>query len=218
MNLTIQNTKDGSNTIYSEVFKETYHSINGAITESMHVFIREGLSICKRNPIRIFEVGFGTGLNALLTLIESQRLAIQIEYEAIELYPIENDLYNHLGYEELLAFNKPRFKAIYEASWDKRIEILSSFHLLKIQGDLLKFNPVSNYDLIYFDAFSPVTQPELWTEEIFKKLYTQLNIEGILTTYCAKGVVRRTLEKVGFKTERLPGPPGKREILRAIKK
>jgi tRNA U34 5-methylaminomethyl-2-thiouridine-forming methyltransferase MnmC len=215
--LTLQNTTDGSKTLYSDTFKETYHSANGAVTESMHVFIEAGFRTCKRNPLRIFEVGFGTGLNAFLTFIETQRLEIEVEYHSIELFPLENNILNQLEYARFLNSGTDTLNAIHRGPWDKKIEISPGFQLLKIRRDLLKFNFQENYDLVYFDAFSPSTQPELWSEEVLKKLYNHLNEGGILTTYCAKGAVRRTLEKVGFRTERLPGPPGKREMLRATK-
>ncbi len=217
MNLTIQNTDDGSKTVYSEAYKETYHSVNGAITESMHVFINAGFRICKQNPLHILEIGFGTGLNVFLTLIEAQKQGIPVEYQSIELFPLESAIFEHLGYAKSLSFDESLFKAIHDAPWDSEVEISPRFQLHKIKADLLKFNFTDNYDLIYFDAFSPVTQPELWSEEIFGKLFEHMNEGGILTTYCAKGIVRRTLEKIGFKTERLPGPPGKREMLRATK-
>lgn len=213
----IQNTGDGSQTIYSEIFKETYHSVNGAITESMHVFINAGFHACAKNPLRIFEVGFGTGLNALLTVLEARKQRIHVEYHSIELFPIDQNLYQSLDYTSSLSINSDLFTSLHATPWDKQTEILPGFVLKKIQADLVTVQLEDRFDVIYFDAFSPVTQSELWTEEIFGKLYKQMNDGGILTTYCAKGIVRRTLEKVGFKTERLPGPPGKREMLRAIK-
>lgn len=217
MNLTLQNTTDGSKTLYSENFKETYHSVNGAVTESMHVFINAGFRVCKQNPVHIFEVGFGTGLNAFLTLIEAQKQCIEVDYHSIELFPLDEKVYDNLGYHTFLAANITEFKAMHKAAWDSKTEILQGFQLTKIKEDLLKYPFAQCYDLVYFDAFSPATQPELWNEEVFVNLFNHLNSGGILTTYCAKGSVRRTLQKAGFVTERLPGPPGKREMLRAMK-
>lgn len=217
MNLTLQNTGDGSNTIYSEAFKETYHSVNGAVTESMHVFINAGFKMYKQDPLHILEIGFGTGLNAVLTLMEAQKDNIVVEYQSIELFPLENIMVQSLGYGEFLSSEKNMFQALHDAPWNGKVDITPWFQLHKIKTDLLTFNFSDPYDVVYFDAFSPVTQPELWTEEVFEKLFNHMNNGGILTTYCAKGIVRRTLQKVGFKTERLPGPPGKREMLRATK-
>lgn len=204
--------------MYSENFKETYHSVNGAITESMHVFINAGLRACSKNPLRVFEAGFGTGLNALLTLAEAQKQQIHIEYQSIELYPLDQNLYQSLDYSSSLTVNKDLFMALHIAPWNKKTEIFPGFDLKKIHADLMTVQLDDMFDVVYFDAFSPAVQPGLWTEEIFDKIYKQMNDGGILTTYCAKGIVRRILEKAGFKTERLPGPPGKREMLRAIKR
>lgn len=217
MSLSIQHTNDGSKTLYSKVFKETYHSINGAVTESLHVFIDAGFKSMKKSEITILEIGFGTGLNALLTLLEAQHSGIVVNYESVELYPLESEVYDHLNYEQLLPSSQLMLKAMHDASWNKEVAITANFRLHKVKEDLLHFSPTTCFDLIYFDAFSPATQPELWTEDIFRKTANHTNEGGVLTTYCAKGAVRRTLQKVGFTTERLPGPPGKREMLRATK-
>jgi tRNA U34 5-methylaminomethyl-2-thiouridine-forming methyltransferase MnmC len=215
--ITIQTTSDGSKTVYSEEFQETYHSIHGAVVESTHVFIDAGFKACNKNPVNIFEVGFGTGLNAFLTFIEVERHKISVNYQTIELLPLDKSITDYLEYPELLSSDLSVFRAMHDALWNETTEITSLFRLKKIKADLIDFKTVERYDLVYFDAFSPARQPELWSEEIFRKLFNQLTIGGILTTYCAKGNVRRTMEKVGFKTERLPGPPMKREILRARK-
>ncbi|HEY4789060.1 MAG TPA: tRNA (5-methylaminomethyl-2-thiouridine)(34)-methyltransferase MnmD [Bacteroidales bacterium] len=217
MNLTIQNTVDGSKTVYSDVFQETYHSVNGAVTESIHVFIDAGFKACQKNPAQIFEVGFGTGLNAFLTLIESEKLNIKIEYQSIELFPLGSIEFEQLKYSRYLNSDEKTFKALHNAPWNKKTEITPDFQLYKIKENLLDYSFTDSYDLVYFDAFSPSRQPELWSEDVFGKLFENMNENGILTTYCAKGAVRRILEKVGFKVERLSGPPGKREMLRAIK-
>ena len=215
--LTVQNTTDGSQTLYSEKFNETYHSVNGAVTESMHVFIDAGMKVSMHKKLQIFEVGFGTGLNAFLTLIEARKQYIHVNYYSIELYPIPQDVFETLNYADLLESDKALFKAMHTTPWNTSVQIAPDFELTKINADLLIYSHSSMYDLVYFDAFSPAIQPDLWSEEVFEKLYEHMNNEGILTTYCAKGSVRRTLQKVGFKTERLPGPPGKREMLRAVK-
>ena len=216
-NLLIQHTSDGSQTLFSETFKETYHSVNGAVTESLHVFINAGFSACLKNPIRIFEVGFGTGLNALLTLVEAQKRAVAIDYQSIELFPVDKKTLDNLDYSHILGIDAHLFNALHNTPWNSKTEILQGFQLTKIKEDLVKYEFSEINDLVYFDAFSPVIQPELWGEDIFKRIYEHMPDGGILTTYCAKGAVRRTLQKVGFATERLPGPPGKREMLRATK-
>jgi tRNA U34 5-methylaminomethyl-2-thiouridine-forming methyltransferase MnmC len=215
--LSIQTTADGSRTIFSEQFKETYHSVNGAITESMHVFIQAGLRALTLDSVRIFEVGFGTGLNALLTFVEAQKLNLQVDYHSIELYPLNQSMTDGLEYPELELLAPGIFQNMHHAPWNQPVSLSPNFSLTKSQASLLDFKMDENYDLVYFDAFSPIQQPELWSEEVFRKLYNHMNKGGILTTYCAKGVVRRTMQSVGFTMERLPGPPGKREMLRATK-
>jgi tRNA U34 5-methylaminomethyl-2-thiouridine-forming methyltransferase MnmC len=213
----IETTGDGSQTVYSEQFQEGYHSVHGAVTESEHIFIDAGFRVCQRGNIRIFEAGFGTGLNAYLTFIEAAKRNVTVDYRSIELFPLDTSVIDQLNYPEFLASDTAVFKVMHDVSWNSATEISTGFCLRKIKADLLEFEPVDDFDLVYFDAFSPVQQPALWSEAIFKKLYTHMSEGGILVTYCAKGIVRRTLEKVGFVTERLPGPPGKREMLRARK-
>jgi tRNA U34 5-methylaminomethyl-2-thiouridine-forming methyltransferase MnmC len=217
LSLTIKITEDNSHTVYSERFQETYHSIHGAIIESRHVFIEACFKECRQNPVRIFEAGFGTGLNAYLTLQEAEKEHIHVDYHAIELYPLAKSMVFRLNFGELLPSGDEYFQLMHEIPWGQRIAISPYFHLKKIADDLLETKITDDFDLVYFDAFSPVSQPELWTKEVFEKLYKQMNKGGILTTYCAKGVVRRTMNDVGFITERIPGPPGKREMLRALK-
>jgi len=210
-------TGDGSQTIYSEVFQEGYHSTHGAVTESTHIFIDAGLRTCSGEDIRVFEVGFGTGLNAYLTLTEVSKRRMKVCYESIELFPLERSVTDNLDYPDYLGADAAIFKVIHDASWNLPMEISPFFCLYKIKANLLDFELTGEYDLVYFDAFSPVQQPELWSEGVFRKVYAHMKEGGILVTYCAKGIVRRTLEKTGFITERLPGPPGKREMLRARK-
>lgn len=216
----VQITSDGSHTIYSDEFSETYHSINGAIIESMHVFINAGFRLFSKTSVDVLEIGFGTGLNAFLTLLESEKSNITVNYTTLELYPIQAITYTKLNYPEVLNCGGMRdvFLQIHKASWEHQVHISNYFHLLKHQTDINTFvYAEEKYDVIFFDAFSPVTQPELWTQELFIKVYKSLRPKGVLTTYCAKGEVRRNMLHAGFNVERLPGPPGKREILRGRK-
>ncbi len=210
----IRKTDDGSSTIWSDQYQETYHSTFGAVTESNHVFIEAGFKQVKINPVYIFEMGFGTGLNALLTFKAAQINHLNIVYHAIERHPVSGNLIEKFAVEPEL---EQTFNKIHEIEWNKEVAISSIFTLKKIQNDLTIWNPENLYHLVYFDAFSPEIQPELWAQEIFEKIYQMLFPEGIITTYCAKGIVRRNMIAAGFKVERLPGPPGKREMLRAVK-
>lgn len=215
----IEITADGSHTLFLPELEEHYHSVNGAIQESKHVFIDAGLHHCEKDVIHIFEVGFGTGLNAFLSLMDSDN-GRKIFYTAIEAYPLPFSLIEQLNYaqkysrEDQLLFYK-----LHEAEWGKEQEITSNFFLTKIETDLIQFNfsDVASADLIYFDAFAPDKQSEMWSQPIFNNIYSITNEQGILVTYCAKGAVRRMMQQSGYKTERLPGPPGKREMLRATK-
>jgi tRNA U34 5-methylaminomethyl-2-thiouridine-forming methyltransferase MnmC len=230
-------TDDGSHTISVPEMKVTYHSIHGAIQESMHVFIQAGLK-CVRPPgvsagcahlewpdplnqaaRRILEIGFGTGLNALLTLIEADKHKNRIYYTAIELYPLNETEISQLNYCEQL--NQPQYQPLFEkmhqCEWDEMFDITDNFRLTKTKCDLLDFSAENLFYLIYFDAFDPAAQPGLWTKEVFEKLYGMLNEGGIVVTYCSKGDVRRTMEAAGFSIEKLAGPPGKREMIRAKK-
>jgi len=205
---------DGSHTLYVPELEEHYHSVNGAINESMHVFIEPNLQYCPLPQISVLEIGFGTGLNALLTAIHQGEKTVF--YHSLEKYPIEESLAKQLNYchdaEEQQLFEK-----MHQAEWQKESCINQQFTLLKDETDLLSATFNRKYDLVYFDAFAPEKQPEMWSPDIFQKIYDAMNEGGILTTYCAKGVVRRTMQACGFTVERLPGPKGKREMLRAVK-
>jgi tRNA U34 5-methylaminomethyl-2-thiouridine-forming methyltransferase MnmC len=226
---TIIKTADGSHSLFVEELNEHYHSIHGAIQESKHVFIDAGLkpfisgSLAsfseRKGPLTILEIGLGTGLNAMLTYIETQRSDINIHYTAIEAYPVSADLIDQLNYVELLNSQniQPVYTTIHACEWDMPVALSNQFTLLKIKNTLQEAVLESSYHLIYFDAFGPGVQPEMWTEEIFAKLYAVVEPGGCLVTYCAKGEVKRTLKRVGFTVESLPGPPGKREMVRAIK-
>ncbi len=217
----IINTDDNSHTIQINNSSVTFHSTKGAIQESNHVFISAGLNwYAEKFPgntnIRIFEVGFGTGLNALLTATIAKNFALNIEYQSIDLYPLSKEVYNRLNFAQILAEEKLYYK-IMTATWNEEIQITDFFNLLKINTDFQSFISREGFDVVYFDAFAPEDQPELWTEEVFKKVFHFLNKCGVLVTYCSKSIVRKRLENAGFSVTKLPGPPGKREIIRAIK-
>ena len=226
---TIIKTADGSHSLFVEELNEHYHSIHGAIQESKHVFIEAGLKqfipttelpdAKKGDPLKILEIGLGTGLNAFLTFIESKQSAIKIDYTAIEPYPVNADLINRLNYVQLLEMqiNQPVFDAIHTSEWEKPILLSNEFTFYKIKKKLQELTLEKKYHLIYFDAFGPSVQPEMWSEEVFVKLFEATEPGGCLVTYCAKGEVKRTLKKVGFTVESLQGPPGKREMIRAKK-
>jgi tRNA U34 5-methylaminomethyl-2-thiouridine-forming methyltransferase MnmC len=209
-------SEDGSHTLYVPELDEHYHSVFGARTESMHVFIKSGLDHSDKQDIKILEIGFGTGLNALLTALNKGRR--KIEYHSIEKYPLNSETEDALTLSPQQTVEETSvFKAIHEAPWNELTEIIPDFKLLKFEDDLLTVNFNTKYDLVYFDAFGPDVQPELWTKDIFQKIFDTTNTNGILTTYSAKGAVRRAMQSAGFKVERLPGPPKKREMLRCTK-
>ncbi|MGB5205303.1 tRNA (5-methylaminomethyl-2-thiouridine)(34)-methyltransferase MnmD [Eudoraea sp.] len=212
-------TGDGSKTIQIEDWNEQYHSIHGAVNEAYHVFIDKGFSYLTNEAISILEIGFGTGLNALITLIEAEKSNRQVDYTGIEAYPITNEEISQLDYIETLkadAFREAFFE-MHKSAWGGKIGLTPYFSFNKQKKDFQEISDRNLYDLIYFDAFGARVQPELWTEIIFDKMYNALTENGILVTYSAKGSVRRAMQAVGFVVERLPGPPGKREMLRALK-
>lgn len=216
----IEPTADGSRTLFVPELNEHYHSVKGALTESEHIFIRTGLRHCARRDARVLEIGFGTGLNAFLTLLEAGKTGRHIHYTTIERYPLDDNIIKELRYPELIAPEQAGlFRELHQTEWNVPQEITPHFALLKIEGDFTRSVFEGDYDVVYFDAFAPEKQPEMWSQPLFDYLYTAMNEDGILTTYCAKGSVRRMLQAAGFTVERLPGPPeGKREILRATKK
>ncbi len=194
--------------------------MHGAITESRHIFIKAGLNACKLTSLNIFEMGFGTGLNALLTWLECRRQGKKAYYRTIENDPLKDDVIRRLNYTKILGLtgrDKSVFRYMHDAPWAENIKIDRHFVLHKFHGDLDDYSLSGKIDLVYFDAFSPEKQPDVWKPEIFEKLFRAMNAGAILTTYCVKGKVRRTLDAVGFKTEILPGAPGKREMMRALK-
>lgn len=211
-------TADGSKTLYSATMGESYHSMNGAIQESTHVFIKEGFRKRQLDTLNVFEVGFGTGLNALLTWQEAEEKKQQVYYETIEAFPLEPSTYNQL------TFNSPcpsipadALLRLHECEWGAHIQISPHFSIFKHKAFFESFRFNRTFDVMYYDAFSPGKQPELWTEALFQTVFEAMNPQGILVTYCAKGSVRRNLQHVGFQTERTSGPPGKREMLRATR-
>ena len=214
-------TEDGSHTLWNTNLNEHYHSIHGAIQESRHVFIDAGfLKVSKqKSKINILEIGFGTGLNAYLTLLENKKLCKNISYTSLEAFPISVAEAEKLNYSQLLVNNSKDelFEQLHSSDWEKEILLCENFKFCKLHSSLHEIEFKKQFDLIYFDAFSPALQPEMWTAEIFQKMYSCMNEEGLLITYCAKGEVKRTLKKVGFKLVSLPGPPGKREITAAFK-
>jgi len=232
-------TADGSQSISVPEMNVTYHSIHGAIQESKHVFIEAGLHdpILPKEQLSIFEVGFGTGLNALLTMIEAEKLAKEIYYEAVEQFPLDHNeirLLNYcgqLGREDLQS----AFEQLHDCNWENEVKLTRNFSFRKSKINLLNlpvwpysaaasakaqpagFGTFQTFNLIYFDAFAPNVQPELWTNEIFQKIFSMLDPGGVLVTYCSQGDVRRAMQAAGFLVEKLPGPKGKREIIRATR-
>lgn len=221
MNIEFEITEDGSHTLFVPELNEHYHSTHGAIQESMHVFIDAGLRHCVKSEIKVLEIGFGTGLNAFLTLLEAERTGRKIDYTTLEFYPLSIIDAEKLNYVELIdSTKKDVFRELHKVEWGKWSQLTLYFSLLKMKFDFSKpsdFDTENKFDVIFFDAFAPEKQPEMWAQEIFDKIYSISSENAILTTYCAKGSVRRMLQTAGFVVERLPGPPGKREILRARK-
>ncbi len=213
-------TEDGSHSLYIPEMDENYHSVHGAIQESVHVFIKAGLRNCDKENINILEIGFGTGLNALLTLQEAIGSEKKIHYTGIEKYPLEKKEYEMLNYSEILGGEMTQyFLKMHESDWDVDIDISNNFALRKIKTDLTTYNfeKEACFDLVYFDAFAPNKQPGMWNTDIYSKIFETCTQGAIFVTYCAKGIVRRELQSVGFKVERMEGPPGKFEMIRAIK-
>jgi tRNA U34 5-methylaminomethyl-2-thiouridine-forming methyltransferase MnmC len=214
-------TSDGSQTIYLPEINEQYHSLNGAITESNFVYIDKGYRFFQgENPI-VFEVGFGTGLNCLLTAWQAEKDKRPTRYISIEKFPLENNITDQLNYGRLISDDAQNtFEEIHKCKWNKEVQISEYFSLLKIEGDLLNYNlaNIENCNIIYFDAFGPDKQPEMWTPLIFNKIAMLTSTRGVLVTYSAKGEVRRQLSASGFDMNRIPGPPGKIHMLRGIKK
>lgn len=219
----IRITEDGSSTLELIGMDENFHSIHGAIQESEHIFIQNGLlkKASEQNAICIFEMGFGTGLNALLTRLMAASHNLSIEYLCVEAYPVEMELVEKLNYSEMLKLKGDEADFLYHlhtTEWDVKTKFSPDFQFEKRKATLEDTQlPENKFDLVYFDAFNPDLQPELWTEDVFRKIYLAMKPNGILMTYSAKGKVKRALKTAGFSLNALPGPPGKREITQAIK-
>ncbi|MDT8416680.1 MAG: tRNA (5-methylaminomethyl-2-thiouridine)(34)-methyltransferase MnmD [Lutibacter sp.] len=212
-------TADGSTTIHITEWDEQYHSKHGAIQEAKHVFINNGLSLFANRKISILEIGFGTGLNCFITFLEAQKMNLAVDYVGVEAYPLvaeEVEKMNYVAQLEAIEFSNI-FNQMHTQDWEIKGGISPEFFLTKRKKFFNKINDENKFDLIYFDAFGARVQPELWTEEIFEKMYNALKPDGVLVTYSAKGSVRRAMLAVGFLVEKLPGPPGKREMLRGKK-
>jgi tRNA U34 5-methylaminomethyl-2-thiouridine-forming methyltransferase MnmC len=197
---------------------EHYHSIHGAVQESNIIFIGAGFDRCQADPVNIFEAGFGTGLNTLLTAFKSSLGKREVNYTTIEKYPVGETVARSLNHHLYAGESgKELSDLIHTAPWDKWVSICKNFNLRKINGDISGYPLTGKYDLIYFDAFGPDKQPEMWTPEVFASIASVTVKGGALVTYSAKGEVKRNLKACGFEVTLLPGPPGKRQIIRAVK-
>lgn len=212
-------TEDGSTTIHLPDWNENYHSKHGAIQEAQHVFIKNGLSLFEHRAVSILEIGFGTGLNAFITFLESKRLNQTIDYVGIEAYPVAAIEVLQMNYISALNAENQGviFEKMHESNWQEKVVLDEQFSLTKRMQFFNDIEDKNKYNLIYFDAFGYRVQPELWSTTIFQKMYDSLTANGYLVTYAARGVVKRSMLEVGFKVEKLAGPPGKREMFRAYK-
>lgn len=213
----VKKTNDNSHTLYHPELDEHYHSIHGAHQESVHVYIAMGLEAHQKNSaLRVFEMGFGTGLNVLLAQEFAEKHQRPIAFTSVEKFPLPLDISGQLNFGKT-AQSADIYQKLHTAPWEQPIKISPYFTLTKIAADVMDVVLTSSFDVVFYDAFGPRVQPELWELPIFEKLYGLMAPGGILVTYCAKGQVRRNMQAAGFRVERLPGPPGKREMLRAIK-
>ena len=214
-------TTDGSYTIFMPEINESYHSKHGAVQEAKHVFVKNGLHFLNQNEISILEIGFGTGLNALITCLEAQKLDLKIHYEGIEAFPVVLEELNQLNYSSLFenqVLSQEYFSKIHQIPWEQNHEISRFFELKKRKMMFENIEDDHVFDLIYFDAFGFRVQPELWGEVIFEKMYKALKKGGVLVTYACRSSIKKAMLHAGFEIEKMAGPPGKREMLRAIKK
>lgn len=232
MSISFLKTADGSDSLHRDDMGEGYHSTQGAVSEAMHVYIRpnllERIAFDHASSLHVFEMGFGTGLNALLTLLTADKEGVDVSYSSVEMYPLSTDIYAALnyaerccaigGFQEYAAKASDWFFALHEAQWGEWCRITPHFSIKKIQGDIstLDFSS-SSFDCVYYDAFAPQFQPNLWTAELFERLFEAMRNNSILTTYCCKGDVKRALKMAGFQIEKIPGFANKREMLRAKK-
>lgn len=217
----IKFTEDGSVTIYLPEWEETYHSKHGAIQEANHVFIKNGLEIAlnkiNNHELSVLEIGFGTGLNACMTWNEAINKKLKIKYTTLEAFPVLQDEIDQLNYPSQLNFPTSKFLELHQSNWDERVNLDEHFTFLKKQIKFQDYQDIPQFDLIYFDAFGFAVQPELWSEQIFQNMYNVLKEKGILTTYACRNPIKRAMEVVGFDVYKVPGPPGKREMLIAYK-
>jgi len=213
----IRITGDGSHTLFDAHTGEHYHSTFGAVTESKHIFIENGISKVEKDSITVFEAGFGTGLNAYITLLWARENKKNVHYTTIELFPVNPDEIPKLNYPEILGGSQELFNAMHKTEWGSETLIDEGFLLTRIKGDIRNIPLMPMQDIVYYDAFSPSVQPELWTENIFGQMNKILNRGGILVSYCVRGTVKQALRSNGFKVKVLAGPPGKRHMLYAVK-
>lgn len=216
----ILTTHDGSTTIQINDWDECYHSKFGAIQEAKHVFIKNGLSLFQDQSLSILEIGFGTGLNAFITFLESKKIGLTIDYVGVEAFPISQEEIKSMNYvSELNAEQQSSiFEKMHTCNWEQEVSLASDFSLTKRNQFFHEINDVEKFDLIYFDAFGYRVQPELWTLEIFEIMFKALKNNGILVTYAARSVIKKNMIEAGFTVEKLQGPPGKREMFRAFKR
>ncbi len=211
-------TKDNSTTIFLEELDEHYHSTNGAVQEALHVFIRHGLKAVNKGTVKILEVGFGTGLNAFLTALSVLEDRVSVAYTGLEAFPLEPEVLAQMDFGPLWQQHRELYEKIHVAEWEKPVVIHKQFTLEKRHCRVQDFKPEpGSLDLIYFDAFGPRVQPEMWETPVFRVCYDALSENGVLVTYCAQGQMKRNLKEAGFRIEALPGPPGKREMTRAFR-
>lgn len=219
-NIKVIVTEDGSHTLLHEALQETYHSVHGAIRESQHVFIRHGLEYwlqeSGKRKLRILEIGFGTGLNAVLTLLKVLEMKLEVYYESWETNPLSDEVVDQLNYHETLG-SVQLFRELHRADWNKDVRIAEGFTFRKTNDSILSgtLTASSSFDLIFYDAFAPSRQPEMWTFDVLKKVTDHLSHHGVWVTYCAKGQVKRDLKALNLRVETLQGPPGKKEMIRA---
>ncbi|WP_323756795.1 tRNA (5-methylaminomethyl-2-thiouridine)(34)-methyltransferase MnmD [Roseivirga sp.] len=217
-------TEDGSHSLYHAELNETYHSFHGAVQESRYVFLKEGLDFLIANfdldKIRVLEVGFGTGLNAILTSEWATKNKVKIEYTSLEPYPLKSEVYEALNYHEFFEDKtvKERFLELHNVAWEKNFQQNEFFTILKTEAKLQNFESSSLFDIVFFDAFAPSKQSEMWDLDVIEKTAELLDVNGVFVTYCAKGQLKRDLKTVGLTVETLPGPPGKKEMVRAVKR
>ncbi len=221
----ILKTADGSHTLFSKKFNEAYHSRHGSLQESNHVFIESGLNYFIQHnplqkPISILEIGFGTGLNALLTMLYAEKNNVKIDYRTVEAFPVDIAVVKQLNYTELLGFEYcyGPYHTLHLCKWEEKHQVTPFFAFQKNKGEVQSSDLGQKHNIIYFDAFAPTHQPDLWTTEVFSKIYYSMSENGILVTYCSKSTAQQAMREAGFFIEKPVGPWGKREMIRAHKR